>query len=163
LEIGFGSGIVLPELARHTDGLYGVDIHDKQEAIGKLLARAGVSARLYSADAASMPFEDDFLDAAVAISAVEFFQDLDAACVEVARVLKPSGVFFVVTPGDSRLLDLGLKVLTGRSAARDFEQRRSAVIPTLLGHFRLVRKLTVPGSASLLPRLFTGLELAPRT
>lgn len=43
LEIGYGSGVFMPELAEHTDELWGVDIHSRTEAVSKRLQDLGAA------------------------------------------------------------------------------------------------------------------------
>ena len=162
LEIGYGSGIFQLELSNHCDELYGIDPHPMPDAVTETLRQQGVTAHLYSGDAAAMPFADGFFDCAVAVSAVEFIGDLDRACVEVTRVLQPGGIFIVVTPGSSAVVDFGLKVLTGQSAKQNFGERRQAVVPTLLKHFDLQSELAFPAFTGALGRLYTALKLSKR-
>jgi ubiquinone/menaquinone biosynthesis C-methylase UbiE len=159
LEIGYGSGVFMPELARHCDELYGIDVHPMTNAVRVSLAGVGVSAKLFSGSVTALPFDDDFFDCLVAVSALEFVDDLDAACVEIKRVLKADGAFVVITPGHSPLVDLGLKLLTGKSAKTDFDDRRTKLIPTLLKHFRVERELTSPPVGSSLVKFYTALKL----
>lgn len=161
LEIGYGSGVLMPELSRRCDELYGIDVHHETTAVTDALATSGVQARLFSSSAAAMPFEDNFFDAAVAVSALEFVADLGAACAEINRVLKPRGALVVVTPGFSPLADFGLRVLTGKSAREDFDDRRRSIIPTLARHFEVERTLTAPAFGGSLFRLYTALKLRP--
>ncbi len=162
LEIGYGSGVFMPELSRRCAELYGVDVHDSMREVEKALAGSGVAARLVSAGAEAMPFDDDFFDCAVAVSALEFVGDLGAACAEVKRVLRPGGAFIAVTPGFSPLADFGLKVLTGKRAADDFDDRRRAIIPTLAEHFTVERQLSAPAFGGSFFRLYTALKLRAR-
>jgi ubiquinone/menaquinone biosynthesis C-methylase UbiE len=144
LEVGYGSGVFLPELARRCRELHGVDIHEEPERVAASLRKLDVSATLCSASAELMPFDDGRFDAVVAVSSFEFISDFDRACREIGRVLAPGGTFFVVTPGDSPILDLGLKLLTGADAKRDYEGRRSAVMPALSKNFRIERSRAFP-------------------
>lgn len=159
LEVGYGSGVFMPELARHCDELYGIDIHQLQQPVCELLSGFGVNARLFSGSVEALPFEDRSFDCLVAVSALEFVADLDAACRESRRVLKPGGCLIVVSPGHSPLVDAGLRVLTGKSAKTDFGDRRQSLIPTLLKHFVVRRSLTVPRFGGTLARLYTALKL----
>jgi len=156
LELGYGSGVLLPELAEHCDELYGVDIHRNSDEVSKRLATTGVDAKLQSADAKDLPFSNGFFECVVAVSALEFIDDLDAACTEIVRVLTPGGFFVVITPSSSPLLDAGLKLLTGESAKRDFGNRRNKVIPTLRRHFFVAERRSV-GIAPL--TIYTGMRL----
>lgn len=163
LEVGYGSGVFMTELAGHCEELYGIDIHQKQKSVSHSLARFNVTANLFSADVAKMPFRENFFDCVVAISTLEFVSNLDAACTELKRVLTPSGVLFVVTPGNSVLADLGLKLLTGKNAKDDYSNRRDAVISTLLKHFKVEKQVSFPRFGCSMTRLYTALKLTPRS
>jgi hypothetical protein len=65
------------------------------------------------------------------MSSLEFIAPFDSAASEFRRVLRPGGVCVVVTPGASPVLDLGLRLLTGRSANTDYGDRRKQIVPLL--------------------------------
>jgi SAM-dependent methyltransferase len=148
LEVGYGSGIFMPELARRCRELYGIDVHTLHADVGLILKSYGVRARLSSCGAEAMPFEDGFFDIIVAVSSLEFVSDIDAAGRELARVLRPHGALVLVTPGHSPLLDFGLKVLTGESAGKDYGGRREALMPGLARYFAIERRRSFPSSSS---------------
>lgn len=162
LEIGYGSGVFLPELAKYADKLYGVDVHNEQAKVAEKLAGFDIQADLASGGAEKMPWPDEMFDLVVAVSALEFVADLDAVCKEIKRMLKPEGGFLVVTPGNSPILDFGLKVLTGKSAKDDFADRRELILPTLRRHFNIKRELTFPKYGAFLIKFYTALELTPK-
>jgi ubiquinone/menaquinone biosynthesis C-methylase UbiE len=159
LEIGYGSGVFLPELARRSRSLYGIDIHREPERVAAALGKLDVRASLSTASAEALPFEDGFFDAAVAVSSFEFIGDFDRACQEIGRVVGPRGVFFVVTPGDSPILDAGLKVMTGADARRDYGGRRKEVMPALHRHFRVEASRSFP--SRLFP-IYRGMRLVKK-
>jgi SAM-dependent methyltransferase len=159
LEVGFGSGVFMPVLAERAGELYGIDVHPHTTVVATALERAGVTARLYQGSAEKMPFQPGWFDAAVALSSLEFMQDLAAAVDELVRVLSPRGVLVVVTPAHSPLADAGLRMLTGKKAEDDFQGRRQTVIPTLLRGFHVERRIMWP--TSLFP-LYSALRLRPR-
>jgi len=159
LEIGYGSGVFMPALATLCDELYGIDVHRMTAPVGASLARCNLQPRLFCASAAAMPFVSQTFNAVVAVSALEFVIDLEAACREIQRVLTPGGALVVVLPGHSALVDMGLRLLTGKSATDDFEDRREKIIPTLLRHFRVERQLVRPAVGNAMFRLYTGLRL----
>lgn len=163
LEIGYGSGVFLPELAKYAGEIYGVDVHQEHEKVAERLAAFDVRVKKLTAGGAeTMDWETDFFDFAIAVSALEFVDNLDEVCEEVKRILKPSGSFFVVTPGQSPLLDFGLKMLTGKSAKEDFADRREMILPTLHKHFDVKKQLAYPRFGSSLIKLYTALELQPK-
>lgn len=162
LKIGYGSGVHLPHWATKAKEVFGIDPHPHAAEVQAKLAQHGVAAALVSGSAEAMPYPDTHFDCLLAISAIEFIPDLPAACREMRWVLRPGGCVVVVTPGRSPLVDLGLKLLTGKSAKADYADRRAAVLPTLLEHFELDRQLTFPRVGSRLVCLYTGLRLKPK-
>jgi len=159
LELGYGSGVFMPELGRHADQLSGVDIHDRAQEVTAALGRADLTATLKQGVAEAIPFNTDAFDAVVAVSVLEFVDDMEATCRELARVLSPGGSLFVVTPGKSPLVDLGLRVLTGKSAKDDFGDRRERVLPALKSAFRVTRRIEFPNPTLPGVRLYTALRL----
>jgi SAM-dependent methyltransferase len=159
LEIGYGSGILMPELAGRCENLFGIDPHPYPKEVSELLQKYGVNANLYAAGAESIPLETESIDCAVAVSSLEFVEDLEKACGEISRVLRPTGAFAVITPGQSPLLDFGLWVLTGQSAKKDFGDRRISIVDTLLRHFRIEKEMCVPGFLNSVIMLYRGLYL----
>jgi SAM-dependent methyltransferase len=161
LELGYGSGLMMPELARHCDELHGIDLHDKERDVAAALVRAGISAQLRIGTVTAMPYEDQFFDCVVAESLLAHVEALDLACNEVRRVLRPGGVFIAVVPTHARVVDSALKMLTGASAKKDFADRR-AVVPALLRHFEVDAQRSVPRRGARILRLYTAFELRPR-
>jgi len=140
LEIGFGSGIFLPELSRHCGVLYGIDVHDEVTTVQRRLREGGVQVNLSRQDAADMSFADGFFNAVVAVSALEFIEDIEPAASELARVLSPGGCVVAVMPGKSPLLDFLLHATTGEDAQSDYGNRRERVLPAMLANFEIRAK-----------------------
>jgi SAM-dependent methyltransferase len=158
LEVGYGSGVFMPELFRRCDELYGIDPHTHREEVSVNLATHSVSANLTTGNVESLPFRSDFFDAAVSISTLEYSRDIDAACREIRRVLAPGGSLVVVTPGATPLWDLALRVTTGDSPTQ-YADRRQKLQPALHRHFRCDRQIQLPPFGGRALRLYTGLLL----
>jgi ubiquinone/menaquinone biosynthesis C-methylase UbiE len=144
LEVGYGSGVFFPELVKHAEQLYGADIHDHPGEVTAVLAKAGIPAQLVTAPAETLPYPDATFDIVVAVSTFEFVTDAKRAINELARVLTPAGRIIVVTPGQSPLLDVALRVFTGESAEKDFGDRRKLIVPTLTSEMRHERSAYFP-------------------
>jgi len=158
LEVGYGSGIFMPQLSLRCMELYGIDVHPMPTHVARILAAHGVQATPYSCGAESLPFDDGLFDAVVAVSSLEFVEDIDRAGREIARVLRPDGDLVTVTPGHSPLLDAGLMVLTGESAEKDYGARREALMPALFRSFRVDRTRSFP-IASASKGIYTAFRL----
>jgi len=92
LEIGYGSGILLPELSQRCKHLVAVDVHKELDRVHAMLEAEGIEASLHYGDVRSLPFQDAEFDAVVCVSVLEHLVDLDAAVGEICRVLRPQGV-----------------------------------------------------------------------
>ena len=160
LEIGYGSGIFMPALHERTYELFGIDVHSKQVDVERALRRVGVRAELHSGDAAQLRFPDSFFDAVVGLSCLEFIEDLDKAFQEIIPVMTPNGVFVTILPANSRLIDAGFRLLTGKSAEEDFRGRRQRVVPTLRRYFGVERVSFWPPRPAV--PLYTGYRLRPK-
>jgi arsenite methyltransferase len=96
-DIGFGGGLGL-KLLLHRVGqqgtVHGVEIaEDMLTRARTRFAReiAVGSLRLSNGSLAALPLDDKSLDAAITVNTVYFITDLEAACNELARVLRPGG------------------------------------------------------------------------
>jgi len=92
IEIGYGSGIFLPELSRRTRRLAAIDIHPQVEPVRRMLETLGVEADLREASLYELPYADGEFDALVCLSVLEHLTDLAGALDEFRRVLRPGGV-----------------------------------------------------------------------
>jgi len=158
LEIGYGSGVFMPELTKRCDELYGVDPHPHTAEVASNLARHGITASLSKHSVESLPYPTGHFDCVVTVSSLEYVPDIDAACQEVRRVLVPGGTFVVVTPGATPLWDLALRLGTGESPSQ-YADRRQKLRPALHRHFRPVRDVGIPPFGGRFLRLYTGLRL----
>ena len=161
LEIGYGSGVFLPELSRHCEELHGIDLHNWNEGIASELVKLGVAAELRVGTAEALPFDSESFDLAVAVSSLEFVADVSAACREIARVIKPNGSLILVTPGHSPVVDMGLRLLTGESAKKDYGERRQSLMTLVAEHFRVRDRRLFPPVAGHVVCLYKGFRLQP--
>lgn len=139
LEVGFGSGVFMPYLSRRCEELFGIDVHEHVEAVSRILKQHHVRAALSKQDAAQTTFPDSYFDVVIAVSSLEFIEDIDGAAREIARILKPGGVLVAVMPANSRLLDTALHLLTGVDPLKDYGHRRECVVPALSNELHVTR------------------------
>jgi arsenite methyltransferase len=96
-DIGFGGGIGLGLLLERVgdDGIvHGIEIADDMlERARSRYAREIQTGRLKLAHGSltALPLGDGLLDAAITVNTLYFVPELDAACAELARVLRPGG------------------------------------------------------------------------
>ncbi|MGD9967505.1 MAG: class I SAM-dependent methyltransferase [Hyphomonadaceae bacterium] len=96
LDIGTGPGRSIAELAARAPSgrIVGVDPSELMAEIAVRRNRELVKARraeIMVASAASLPFADSSFDKALCVHVIYFWNDLDTAFREIARVMKPGG------------------------------------------------------------------------
>jgi arsenite methyltransferase len=96
-DIGFGGGVGLGLLLDRVgdDGLvHGVEVSEDMLRRARSRFAAHVEAgrlRLTDGSLTAVPLDDNSVDAAITVNTVYFVPELDAACAELARVLRPGG------------------------------------------------------------------------
>jgi ubiquinone/menaquinone biosynthesis C-methylase UbiE len=141
LEIGTGSGIFLPELARHCEKLYASDIHPHFDKIDLLLSHYKISNyELKSQSIENTDYPDNYFDAIIAVSVLEFVDNLELALTEIKRILKKDGVFITICPMHSKILDLIISLYADKSAKEEFGESRMYVGKALEKNFTVIKK-----------------------
>lgn len=105
LEVGYGSGVFLPELAGHTDRLVGVDVHGEAGRVSAAMRALGVEVELVRGSIHGLPFASGTFEAVVCVSVLEHVADLGSALSEIRRVLAPDGVAVLGFPVRNALTD----------------------------------------------------------
>lgn len=93
LEVGCGSGHLTRRLAERGVDIVGIDTNPNAAAV------AGID-RVRTMQAESLSFGDDSFDAIVSVHAIEHIPALEAALVEMARVLRPTGAALFIYPAE---------------------------------------------------------------
>ena len=128
LEVGYGSGLILPELARHTKRLVAIDIHGQAVEVYRMLEHEGIKAELHQGSLYEMPFADGEFDALACFSVLEHLTDLDAAMREFCRVTRPGAILALGFPIRNFITDAFFRVAGYEprklhpSSHRDIEQ-----------------------------------------
>lgn len=153
LEAGTGSGIFIPELATHCDSLYACDIHSNFDGIHRICKQYNISNYNLSTQTIEQTnFQDEYFDAVVAVSVLEFVPDLPKAIMEIKRILKKDGVFITICPMESKLLDFFLSLYTTKKPEDEFGNARQKVSAILEKNFVVEKKgFMVPIIGSFFP------------
>jgi SAM-dependent methyltransferase len=131
LEVGYGAGAVLLTLAPAVRALHGIDLDAEAAPVLARLAAQGYEGRLSKGSVCELPFEAGAFDLVVSFSVFEHLHDYRRGLSEVARVLKPGGLFLLGMPAVNRMMEAGFRaigfkgvedhhVTTPASAARAF-------------------------------------------
>lgn len=144
LDVGFGSGVMVPEERRRARRVQGIDLHDKVDLVRERLAAQGVHADLRRGSIEAIPFPDASQDAVVCLSVLEHLHDLDGALREIHRVMKPEAVFAVGFPVKSRLTGM-LFALLGFEMDHIHPSSHTQILAALRRHFEVTRVSRMPG------------------
>lgn len=126
LDLGTGHGAALSELAARTQPAGSVTGVDPSGLMTRMAAsrnsdliRSG-QVRVVHATADNLPLEDGSFDRAMAVHVVYFWRDLAKPLKEMARVLKPGGVFVLLfrSQGDPRVAAFPEQVYTFRTVGQ---------------------------------------------
>jgi ubiquinone/menaquinone biosynthesis C-methylase UbiE len=145
LEVGTGSGIFLPELSRHCRDLHACDVHNNMGAVEEMCRLTGTKATLRTCPLENTGYPDAKFDIVIAVSVLEFVDDLDQSLREIQRILKPGGNFLAICPHKSETLDYVLSFYSRRKPEEEFGDARSKVCPSLEKNFKVIEKRVFPG------------------
>ena len=102
LDIGSGFGTLTLQIAKNNPDskIYGIDIHDSLTAQAKMNAEilGAPNLEFKTGSVYSLPFENDFIDAATCFFMLHHLEDLKLALIEIKRVLKKGGILTAVEP-----------------------------------------------------------------
>jgi SAM-dependent methyltransferase len=110
LDVGYGSGIFFPELARRAERLVGVEVHGDEERVADALRTLGVEAELRPGSILELPAGDGEFDAVVCLSVLEHLRELADALHELRRVLTRGGVAVLGFPVRQPLTDAFFRI-----------------------------------------------------
>jgi SAM-dependent methyltransferase len=145
LEIGYGSGILLPELKRRFPRLAAIDFHRRGDAVQAMLRHEGLTVPLITGDICALPLASASYRTAVCLSVLEHLgpEQLEAAAGELARILRPGGVVVAGFPVRNAATDTFFRAVG--YAPRDLHPSSHKDIASALGaHLRLESWRTVP-------------------
>lgn len=134
LDLGYGSGVMLPTLANYTDDLVAIDIHDKPNIVKDMAARENVRVTLIRADARELPFEDNAFDGIVSIAILDHISPVEKAAKEMARILKPGGSLLLGTVIENRLTNFFFACIRARTHVHHVSPY-TRILPALEKHF----------------------------
>ena len=154
LEIGYGSGLLMPTLASVCDELYGLDREPEPAGLRERLGRLGVRPReLVRAEARATPFANAFFDGVVAFSIFEHLRayELELTIAEMARVLAPDGYLLVGCPAVHKLMNAAFAGI-GFTGIEDHHFSTIAdVVAAATPWFSVARRAALPSLMTPMP------------
>jgi len=140
LEVGYGSGILLPSLAQMADRVTGVDLASDPEVVGANLRRLGVQCHLIKGNLLEVTFDKEGFDLIVAISVLEHIQDLEPVFERLHELLTPSGYLLVGMPRVDKFMEKAFASIGFKGIEQHHVTTYKMCIEAATPWFRLVKR-----------------------
>lgn len=166
LEVGYGSGLLLPTLARMADVVDGLDLVSDPELVRRELGRLGTSVgELARGSVCAMPFAAERYDGVMAFSIFEHLgrEELELALAEVARVLRPRGHLIVGCPAVHRAMNLAFAAIGFPGIEEHHLSGIEDVLRAAVPYFEVEKVATLPFFVPLGWALYSAVLLRKRT
>jgi 2-polyprenyl-3-methyl-5-hydroxy-6-metoxy-1,4-benzoquinol methylase len=111
LELGYGSGILLPTLCRFGEAVFGIDLNSDPEAVKANCAKVGGNASLVRGDIGNAHFAEGSFDLIVAMSVFEHIEDFMPAVRTAFGLLCPGGELLVGMPRVDSFMNTAIRLL----------------------------------------------------
>ncbi len=158
LDVGYGSGILFPELSSRAKQVYGLEVHEKESLVSRMLEKEGVAnVFLKRGTILEMPFKDSYFDAVVSVSTLEHIKDLDRAICEIKRILKPAGRVVLSFPVRNAATDFCFRLL-GYKPREIHPSSHSDIIAAAKRHFKIEEILKFPNFSNIDYSLYCSIK-----
>jgi SAM-dependent methyltransferase len=148
LEIGYGSGLLIPTLSSISAEVHGVDIEPEPAGLRARLEGLGTPVRdLKQSDVQQLPYPDAYFDAVIAFSIFEHLKpaELAPAMRQVARVLEPRGTFLIGCPAVHRAMNAAFAAIGFSGIDQHHFSSIVDVLDAAESQFDLEKRATLPG------------------
>ena len=144
LEIGFGSGIVLPSLCRLSNEVYGVDLDSDPDRVHDSLAQVKCSCSLIKGDITAAEYEEGYFDLIVAFSILEHIPNLGQIMAILQRLLEPSGNLLIGMPRVDTAMTKAFELIGFRNIDDHHVSTRDDCLKASKQHFEIVNRKHLP-------------------
>src|SRR5437588_7664713 len=113
LEVGYGAGIVLYNLAPRVSELHGLDLDADPISASQRLSSLGINSKLVKGSVLNMRgvYPDGFFDLVACFSVMEHLPDPQRALTETWRVLSPSGIAIIGMPAVNQFMEYAFQAI----------------------------------------------------
>lgn len=144
LEIGYGSGILMPTLVSIGKNVCGVDFTSDPGLVEANLKKVGVSVSLKKEDICNSKYADASFDLIVAISIIEHVENLEGLVKKIYALLRPGGHFLVGMPKVGGFMGAAFHVIGYHDIKQHHINDHAKFIAVSRGSFDLIRFSRMP-------------------
>lgn len=145
LDVGFGGGVILPELSKHAEKIIGIDTHDNIELVKKILISENINnTSLIKINATSLPFPDKKFDCIWCMSVLEFIKNSEQVIREIKRVAQNNATIIIGFPLTNKLTDILYKLISFKSSEAHYNNHK-ILISQIKKYFKIKKIKKIPG------------------
>lgn len=137
LDIGFGAGIILPELAGYAEKIIGIDIHKNIEVVKEIIDDEKLdNVELQYGNVLNLNFQPESFEAIWCLSTLEFIADYELALQEIKRVAKNNATIIIGFPITNKITDLAYKII-GFKNKDEHQNNQKELMPEIEKNFKI--------------------------
>lgn len=163
LDIGFGGGVITPELSKHCKKYNGIDKNSNIELIKEITKDEGLeNVNLQFSNALELPFADNTFDCVWCMSVLEFITDSEKVVKEIKRVAQNNATIIIGFPVTNKLTNLAYKLI-GFKSSEIHQNNHQVLIQQIKKHFKIEKIKKIPNYCFINYSLFVVLKLNKQT
>lgn len=144
LDVGFGAGVILPELSRYADKIEGIDIHKNIAVIQEIIKNENLNnVHLQYGNVLNLSFLDNYFDAIWCLSTLEFIFDYKKALNEIKRVAKDNATIIIGFPLTNSLTDFAYSLI-GFKNKNEHQNNQKELLEEIEKNFQIIKKKFFP-------------------
>lgn len=162
LEIGYGSGILIPTIQQYVTAYYGIDLDANPDQVYENIRKSGIEMPIHLVQGDIFELECKSFDLIIAISVFEHIKEIEKLIRKIRTLLSNDGYLLIGVPRTDRWMSM-LFSLIGFNQIDDYHVTDyRAIINQANACFDLIAEVSMP---QILPRpcaLYHGALLRPR-
>lgn len=154
LDLGFGGGIIAPELSKHCQKYFGVDVHQNIALVKEILNDDGlrnIDLRFAKDD---LPFADNSFDCIWCMSVLEFVPNPEKSISEIKRVASSDATIILGFPIENQLTNLAYRLI-GFKVDEAHKNNHHQLLSLIKQQFKVEQTKTIPGMFMVLSLIKT--------
>jgi len=162
LELGFGSGVMMPTLNTIGKKVSGIDSHSNPLKVTNNLKKIGINASLTRGDFFDTHYQKESFDLVVAISVLEHIRDIERAIERVYYLLRPGGHFLVGMPRVNNFMVTAFNAIGYHNIQAHHITNHMEFLRASNKYFKLISFAKIPSWAPMFAGLYFNALLSKR-
>lgn len=162
LELGYGSGIMIPTLVSIGKSVSGIDSNSDSIKVMNNLGKIGVNALLTRGNFCEADYPKESFDLIVAISVLEHIKDTEAVIKRVHNLLRPGGNFLVGMPRVNDFMEIAFNAISYHNIKEHHITSHKQFLRLSNSCFELVRLERIPSWLPLSAGLYYNMLFSKR-